>query len=289
MFRRRRIALLAVVALATPTGVLAQGYNRSGVAPPIPTGKPLTPIPGADTRPPLYEDDAVLPASAQELAAPTPTEMPPGTANPIVPQPWHPTPPPAGYASSACNFNTSCSEGIFSPGATSVQVVAGVYSSVKLGPTIPTFTYYPVSIRHGYMLTAPSDTDSKWRGNWEFLCDLTVAAITSHYGHYLVGPSFFLRHNFVQPDAVVVPYGQLGAGFLLNDAHQDETQSAIGSFFEFYLHAEIGLKYFVCKNLSLDIEGGFQHISNARLADRNLGVNAMGAQVGFTYYFGAEQ
>src|SRR5262249_53580942 len=148
------------------------------------------------------------------------------------------------------------------------------------------FTYYPVSIRHGYMLTAPSDTDSKWRGDWEFLCGLPGAARTTHYSHHPLRPAFFLRPHFLPPHPGVVPYGQLGAGFLLNDAHQDETQSAIGSFFEFYLHAEIGLKYFVCKNLSLDIEGGFQHISNARLADRNLGVNAMGAQVGFTYYFG---
>ena len=45
------------------------------------------------------------------------------------------------------------------------------------------------------------------------------------------------------------------------------------------------MKYFVSRNLSLDLEAGFQHISNANSADRNFGVNALGAQVGFTYYF----
>jgi len=51
------------------------------------------------------------------------------------------------------------------------------------------------------------------------------------------------------------------------------------------VHYEIGLKCFVAPNLSLDVEGGFQHISNAGLARRNHGVNALGAQVGLTYYF----
>jgi len=286
MYRRHRFALVAVLVLAVPSGVMAQGHYRGGIAPPVPTGKPLTPIPGADTRSPLHEDESVLPASAIELAGHGDT--PATTAAPGGMQPWHPTPPPAGYASSACNFDCGCTNGIFVPGATSTQVLFGAYFSTNLGPKIPSFNYIPVTVRHGWMLTSPEDTDSKWRGNWEFLCDLTGAAIISDYGNYFVGPSFFLRFNFLQTnDATFVPYAQLGVGFVLNDAHQVETQEAIGSFFEFYLHAELGLKYFICKNLSLDIEGGLQHISNGRLADRNLGVNAVGAQIGFTYYFPA--
>jgi len=95
--------------------------------------------------------------------------------------------------------------------------------------------------------------------------------------------SFFLRKNFVTPDSKFVPYCQLGVGCILNDAHQDKTQDAVGEMFEFYLHAEVGLKCFLTKDLSLDIEMGMQHISNANLASRNLGVNAFGGSVGFTY------
>jgi hypothetical protein len=48
---------------------------------------------------------------------------------------------------------------------------------------------------------------------------------------------------------------------------------------------EIGVKYFVAPNLSLDLEAGIQHMSNGGMANRNLGVNAFGAQVRLTYYF----
>ncbi len=52
------------------------------------------------------------------------------------------------------------------------------------------------------------------------------------------------------------PYSQVGAGFVLNDAYRDKSQKAIGAFFEFYLHAEVGVKYFISQNWSLDLEGG---------------------------------
>ena len=56
--------------------------------------------------------------------------------------------------------------------------------------------------------------------------------------------------------------------------------------FELEAHAQIGLRYFISDNWSLDIEGGYQHISNAGMASRNAGVNAgLGGQRGVTYHF----
>ena len=104
-----------------------------------------------------------------------------------------------------------------------------------------------------------------------------------------VGPSLLLRSNWLDPDSPFVPYGQVGAGGVLNDAYRERTQMAIGEAFEFYLHCELGLKYLVAPNLSLDVEGGLQHISNGRLASRNLGVNALGETLGLTYYFPSGQ
>ena len=73
--------------------------------------------------------------------------------------------------------------------------------------------------------------------------------------------------------------------FTKRDAYHDPNQRAIGQAVEFYLHAEVGLKCMIAPNLSLDIEGGLQHISNAGLASRNYGVNALGGSIGLTYYF----
>ena len=94
------------------------------------------------------------------------------------------------------------------------------------------------------------------------------------------------RYNWTESGSFLMPYSQVGAGGVYNDAYRDQTQRAIGEAFEFILHAEVGLKCFIVPNLSLDIEGGFQHLSNGGLASRNAGVNALGGQVGFTYYFG---
>jgi hypothetical protein len=177
-------------------------------------------------------------------------------------------------------------ETLFQPGATSTQVLAGAYFSIALGPRSRAFNYVPVSVRQGVMLTAPED---HWwgHGNYECLFDLTFASITSKYGSWFAGPSFFLRANWVEPDCPVVPYIQIGTGAVLNDAHEDQSQHAIGQILEFYQHLEVGAKWFVTPDLSLDIEGGIQHLSNGGLARRNYGVNMLGVAIGFTYYFPA--
>lgn len=41
----------------------------------------------------------------------------------------------------------------------------------------------------------------------------------------------------------------------------------------------------IAKNLSLDLEAMFHHVSNAGLEDRNVGVNSGGGFLGITYYF----
>jgi lipid A 3-O-deacylase len=174
-------------------------------------------------------------------------------------------------------------EALFRPGTVTTQVLGGAYFNVNLGPSIPTFNYVPVVLREGWMLTCP--TDHLWGyGNYECLFDITGAAITSNYGHWFAGPSFYLRFNWLPPGSCIVPYAQVGTGAVFNDAYKDQSQRAIGQSLEFYQHVELGLKYFVAPNMSLDVEGGLQHLSNGGLARRNLGVNAVGAMVGLTYY-----
>ena len=195
---------------------------------------------------------------------------------------WPPAPLRGGTYESSCTFG--CPDPVFHPGATTTQVLVGAYFSSGLGPSIPKFNYVPVTFRMGWILNGPGDF-RVGGGSWEALADVTAASIATRYGTYLAGSSVYLRYNFAELGTALVPYQQVGAGFLFNDAYHDLTQRAIGQDFEFHLHYEIGLRYFVTPNLSLDLEGGIQHISNANMADRNYGVNSFGAQVGFTYYF----
>ncbi|HEX3151990.1 MAG TPA: acyloxyacyl hydrolase [Gemmataceae bacterium] len=178
---------------------------------------------------------------------------------------------------------TSGVDGWFQTGVNSTQVLGGAYASGAPGPRSRQFNYAPFSIRQSVMMTNPDD---HWWGrtNMEALLDLTGASIWSSYGSYFVGGTLFARKNWVEPGANVIPYSQLGVGIVYNDVSKDQSQHALGLPLEFYLHAEVGLKYFIKPNLSLDIEGGLQHISNGKLGDRNYGVNCYGGVVGFTYY-----
>ncbi len=293
MIRRALIAGVACIAIgapswAQPTAIglppppIPTGAPLSGIAPPLPTGELLPPVETGPALPWWLEGQNAIPPDA---IAPAHLEQPVG--GPVHGPPWHPTPPPAAFAGSACNFNVYNGDDIFSPDFRSYQILAGAYASSSIGPTIHAFNYLPITFRSGWMLTAPDDNDGYLRGNWECLADVTAAPIFSKYGHCLFGPSVNLRRNFVWPGASLVPYTQVGAGFLITDAYKEDWQRAIGQAFELEAHAQIGLRYFISDNWSLDIEGGYQHISNAGMASRNAGVNALGGQLGVTYHFPA--
>lgn len=271
MTRRRRYLAVVAALFALPAAMTAQdGFGT--VAPPVPSGPPLPPPP-ADVRRSTWVEDgpAVQPTAgwgpgAGALAAPD-------TA-------W-----PVKQSGSACQFDSPDPTHHWLPTEPVwVQVLQGAYFSSALGPAIGTVNYLPVSIRHGWDLGNPYALSGLIPGNWEFVLDVTGAAIMSSYGNWFAGSSVFVRYNWADPGSPFVPYAQVGAGAFVNDAYREQTQRAIGQALEFCLHAQLGLKCFVAPNLSLDIEGGFQHISNAGLADRNAGVNAFGGSVGFTYY-----
>ena len=94
-----------------------------------------------------------------------------------------------------------------------------------------------------------------------------------------------MRYNFVQPDARLVPFVQIGGGGLSNDAYMNQQQHFIGSAFEFTLILDGGLRCFVSKDWAVTAAGNFQHISNAGTARRNQGANATGFNVGMGYFF----
>jgi hypothetical protein len=165
------------------------------------------------------------------------------------------------------------------------QVVSGaLFSPIGVGPDHPTFNYAQTNLRLGWMLNSPGQ-DHPLRGNFEAIIELSVSGIFNGFGDVIIGPSALVRYNFVQPGWKVVPYIQGGAGIVYTDAYQDGTQDAIGQAIEFTPQASVGAKILVAEDWSVDVEGMFHHISNASIADRNKGINALGGFVGATYYF----
>lgn len=164
------------------------------------------------------------------------------------------------------------------------SVMSGFYYTSTLGTDVQDMDYVPFDLRLGWRPWYDREDLDEWQ-RVQLLLDLKAAPITSGPGSILAGPSVLFRYDLRDPHRAVLPYFQLGAGIAFTDGDEDETQRAVRSSAEFMMEAQLGLRWRVRENLSIDIEGGVQHISNASGADRNGGVSAYGISIGFTHSF----
>lgn len=173
----------------------------------------------------------------------------------------------------------------FDKGKMELQVGAGAFFSINTdGGSKPEINDADLNLRLGWMLTTPSG-DSWCRGNFEFLVEAFGALVFEGPGDGMAGVTLLLRYNFVQPDAKLVPYFQIGAGGLWNNIHNDVSQRLIGQEFEFNLQAAFGVRYMLNERAAIFGEFGIRHISNANSADRNIGLNSVGGLVGMSWFF----
>ncbi len=176
----------------------------------------------------------------------------------------------------------------FKAGTLSLQLMNGALASpVGIGPATQTFNYTMHILRFGWVMNTPQWNGHPLDGAVEIIGEISGSSIFDGAGSYLFGPSLHIRYNFTQPEWKIVPYIQIGGGLTFTDAYQDRTQRAIGQEMEFTPQSSIGLRYFVDSQWSIDAEFMYHHISNAGLADRNLGINALGGMIGFSYFFDA--
>jgi hypothetical protein len=165
-------------------------------------------------------------------------------------------------------------------GRWNLQVLGGVYSDIGAAH----YNWAQTNLRLG-KICGTGDLDHL-NGAFEFLFDLNGAATTqTDFGSWFIGGGLLLRYNFVQLGSFVVPYVQGGVGFQYNDAFRDPTQPFLGSHIELTGQAQVGLRFHFCKNWSLDVEGGWIHISDLGMSTRDEGINALGGSAGLTYYF----
>jgi opacity protein-like surface antigen len=123
--------------------------------------------------------------------------------------------------------------------------------------------------------------DDWLRGNFEVAPEIFGAGIWHRSGNYIAGWTLWGRYNVVPRNWRLTPFIQLGAGAVLTDiSHQCDGQN-----FNFNLDAAVGARYFIRKNISIDAEFRYQHISNADTGRRNIGINAIGPVVGVSWFF----
>lgn len=174
----------------------------------------------------------------------------------------------------------------FEKGTREVELTSGWFHSDILATSRPTFEFEESDLSYGWMLNSPHGSGF-FRGNCELLLSAFGSFTTSSVGPsgVMVGGRLKLRYNFVQENARIVPFVELGAGGLGDDIYLDQTQRVIGSGFEFNLEAGAGVRFLICDHWAFSLMSSFEHISNAGTAARNLGANALGGRAGFSYFY----
>lgn len=168
----------------------------------------------------------------------------------------------------------------------SLQVMTGpLFSSSLVGPRIPDFDRWQTCVRLGWMLSSPDEEDALLDGNLELLLELTGSVVFEGFGDYVAGLGGIFRYNLTGFHDRFVPYVQAGLGLVYTDAYRDTTQRAIGQGFNLAPRGGAGFRYLLSDAWSIDVEGVYEHISNAGMDDRNNGVNAFGGFLGVTYFW----
>ncbi len=144
----------------------------------------------------------------------------------------------------------------------------------------PTINYAGGFAQLGYMLGDVGD-HGLWSGNFEGLVEGFGQTIHRGRGNYMTGGTLLLRYNVVPSHWRLVPYFQAGAGITLTDADRN----VLGQTFNFNLNLGLGVRYFVSSNCSVNGEFRYQHISNAGMAERNLGIDAQGGVLSVSWFF----
>jgi lipid A 3-O-deacylase len=173
----------------------------------------------------------------------------------------------------------------FAKGSKEFQDLTGGFRSFKTKDSDrPSIDYVINSVRLGIMLNDPYDA-GLFSGNFELLGELFGGGIVQGPGDVLTGATLVFRYNFVQPNARIIPYFQLGGGGVYTDVGEKESRGIISLPVEFNLQGTAGLRYMLNDRWSLVFEGGYRHISNAGIRLPNIGLDSVGGNVGFGFSF----
>ncbi len=158
------------------------------------------------------------------------------------------------------------------------------FTSASDGPLRPSVEDLDASLRFGWMLNSPG-LSGILRRNSEFMIEAVAGGVTSGPSGAIAGGRLIYRANFIQPESRWIPYLQFGLGAAYTDIDRQHPQRLIGQDFEFIIEGEVGVRYLLNAHTAVYAEMGYRHISNADIADRNLGMNSVTAQGGVSWFW----
>jgi len=127
----------------------------------------------------------------------------------------------------------------------------------------------------------PRFGNGKWySGQFEVRGEVFAGSqVTTNYD-WTVGLTPHLRYHFIT-DSQWIPYVDVGLGVILTEIEAPD----LGDSVQFSEQAAVGVHYFLARDIALNFEGRFIHISSAGMSKPNHGVNTAGPFFGITFFF----
>jgi hypothetical protein len=169
---------------------------------------------------------------------------------------------------------------MFSVGSTEVMITAGPAFGEEIFHSSSGYRYVLSSFSWGLILTGPVGP-GVLRGRFEWAVEaVPVLAQYAPYDTYGAGVSpLTWRWNF-DPHGKLAPYVELAGGLLwTRNPLPEQTTTA-----NFTAHASYGVRYFFQDRTAFVASYTFHHVSNGNRLDRNPGINAHMALVGFSFF-----
>jgi hypothetical protein len=174
---------------------------------------------------------------------------------------------------------------IFTKGSKEFENVAGVFYFFDRGDNDgPSVDLAVESLRLGVMLSDPRGSGF-FAGNYEFLGEVFAGPIFQGSGTVTAGATLFIRYNFIQPGARVIPYMQIGGGGIYTDISEHDSHGLVSLPVEFNLQGTGGLRFVLNRPWSILVEAGYRHISDASINLPNRGVDSDGGDLGVGFSF----
>lgn len=174
---------------------------------------------------------------------------------------------------------------VFAKGQHEFQNVTGIFYFFDRGDNDgPSIDLAVNSIRLGLMLSNPRGSGF-FAGNYELLGEVFAGPIFQGPGSVTAGATLFIRYNFIQPEARVVPYLQIGGGGIYTDISERKSRGLVSLPVEFNLQGTGGLRFMLNRRCSILLEAGYRHISNGTIKLPNRGVDSAGGNLGFGFFF----
>jgi opacity protein-like surface antigen len=143
------------------------------------------------------------------------------------------------------------------------------------------YRVFPLLVNFGFDIRRLAEKAGiKTKGVLEFEVEPFVGYVSGPDKNVEAGVSFLVKYGF-SLNPKFMPYVRFGAGPMYLGLDTEEQAKS----FNFVDSAAIGFSWLIKKDMSLDCEYRFRHISNAGFFKPNNGIDSQAVFTGFTYRF----